>query len=456
MENGTILTVDPDEVMLQCLELTLNSQGYTVETARSLAVALDLLRTKPFHCIVADATFCQDDGSSLLDHVSDTQPSTPVIVVAEQASITDAVQFVKMGAANYLPKDQVHSRVAAAVEEVASSETASTVVPVEEDMESPQELREFIGNHHVIRGVLRTIVSAAQSSATILIEGESGTGKTFLAKLIHRLSPRRHGPFVEVSCGGLPESLLNSELFGYERGSFTSSVRTTIGKFEHANGGTIFLDGITNAPASLQMKLLRVVDDHVLERVGGVETIEVDVRIITASNQPLLEEVEQDRFRRDLYHRLRVITVALPPLRERITDVPALAGHFLQELAEKHQKDTRRLSPDAMQAMVHYQWPGNVRELKNAIEHAVIMCPGEEVEEHHLPAFVAGPQDDNPNGVWGHRTLKRAVEELERKHLLRALETTNGNKQQAAELLRICRATLYNKLAKYNLPGELT
>lgn len=454
MRQGTVLTVDSDSGMLDLLEDVLKSHGYGVVAARSVSAALELLRTRPFECVVADAAFCHDVGFSLLGHISNLQLTTPVIVLSDRANIADAVRFVKMGAAYYLPKTQIHARVPTAVVEAAArrvpQQAGASALAVEED-ETPGPLRGFLGRHYRIRQVLRAAAAAAQSQATILMEGESGTGKTLLAGLIHSASSRRDGPFVEVNCGALPENLLNSELFGHERGSFTSSTGKAVGKFEHAGGGTIFLDGISNAPPSLQMKLLRVVEDRVIERIGSTVTIKVDVRIMTASNQPLAEEVRRGRFRRDLYHRLRVITVALPPLRERITDVPILAEQFLRILAEKHGKETEAFSRQAMQALLRYYWPGNVRELRNAVEHSVVMCPGEEIQPHHLPLRILAQSHDLLEGVLRPKTLRRARQDFERGHLRRILKKTNGNKQQAAALLQICRATLYKKIAKYDL-----
>jgi two-component system response regulator HydG len=296
-----------------------------------------------------------------------------------------------------------------------------------------------------MRRLMEMLATIAPSEATVMITGESGTGKELIARAIHANSPRRKGPYIAVNCAALTETLLESELFGHEKGAFTGAERRREGRFLAADKGTIFLDEIGEMPLSMQVKLLRVIQEREIQRVGGDQTLKVDVRIVAATNRDLLAEVEAGRFRQDLYYRLNVVALVLPPLRDREEDIPLLAAHFLKRFAETNGKRIKGFTPEAMDRLLKHPWPGNVRELENAVERAVVLALGEYVGERELPPTLAGGEENRPEGGFANLTL----EELERRAILDALEAAGGNKSEAARRLGITRKTLHAKLNRY-------
>jgi two-component system response regulator HydG len=303
---------------------------------------------------------------------------------------------------------------------------------------------DLIGRHQKMQTVYRLIAGIAESEASVLIQGESGTGKELIAKLIHQLSPRRDHPFVVINCGAYPQTLIESELFGHERGAYTGAIQARRGCFEQASGGTIFLDEIGEVPTEAQVKLLRVLQFKEFQRLGGETTIKVDVRVVAATSKNLRREMELGRFREDLYYRLHVIPITVPPLRERLSDLPLLAEHFLRLYSKRVGKSFSLIRPDVMKILMGHHWPGNVRELENVIEHAVVLAQGEVISPRDLPAYLQDPSRDA-------RALGESLEAMERQHLLRVLDECRGNKNLAASRLRISRSTLYRKLERYGL-----
>ena len=376
----------------------------------------------------------------------------PVIVISRAGSIREAVAWVRAGAREYVCIcDEKTEGLAGALTAIQSGEP-----PKPADILMPASV--FVSSDYRMQGIRDLILSVADSKATVLIEGESGTGKTLIARMLHERSSRRDGPFMEVSCGAVSETLIESELFGHARGAFTSAHQERAGKFELADGGTLLLDEINNASAGLQRRLLRVIESGDYSRLGETETRHTDVRLIVASNAGLEEEVSAGRFREDLFHRVNSVAACVPPLRERVGDVPLLARHFLDLLRRQHRRKVASISSDAMDRLVHYPWPGNVRELRNVVEHGTILAQAEVMEVSALPQRVAeGYVFDEEGRVCFRQgqSLRDAMREPVRRFILDALRNAGGNKQHAARDLRISRSTLYKKMKELGLETSL-
>ena len=454
MDTGRILLVDDDNAVLAVLSAVLREEGMSVEPAASATEALQKLRSQPTDVIVTDVRLPDGNGIDLLRRSREIKPDVPVIVITGYGSIEEAVEAVKLGAHDYIRKPFRNEALRVAVMRALEQRTIyrenrrlRRVFPAQRRLEG------LVSRDYRMQKICETILNIADSNANVLIEGESGTGKTLVARLIHEHSPRRAKPFVEVSCAALPEGLLESELFGHVQGAVTTAYSDREGKFQAADGGTVLLDEIDSASAQLQMRLLNTVQFGTFQRVGDNETMRVDVRILAATNRSLINETRQRRFRQDLFHRLNVISLRVPALRERIRDIPLLCNHFAEELASEHNRPVRPPSREAIQRLVRHRWPGNVRELRNVIEHGVIMAAGDCIELNHLPAWVSSieaPRRDVANGG----SLREAMQEPERRLILGALRHTGWNKRLAAQRLGVSRSTLYNKIKEHRLqPG---
>ena len=454
MDAGRILLVDDDTAVLAVLTALLHEEGMSIESAASATEALQKLRSQPTDVIVTDMRLPDGNGIDLLRKSREIKPDVPVIVITGYGSIEEAVEAVKLGAHDYIRKPFRNEALRLAVMRALEQRTIyrensrlRRVPPTR------RRLKGLISRDYRMQRICETILNIADSNANVVIEGESGTGKTLIAKLIHEHSPRRGKPFIEVSCAALPEGLLESELFGHVRGAFTSAYADRDGKFQAADGGTILLDEIDSASPSLQMRLLNTVQFSTFQRVGDNESMHVDVRVLAATNRSLADEVRRRRIREDLFHRLNVISLRVPALRERVLDIPLLCSHFAEELAREHGRPLRPLSDEAILRLVRHRWPGNVRELRNVIEHGVIMAAGDCIELSYLPAWVSSievPDRDSQNG----RSLREAMQEPERRLILGALRQTGWNKRLAAQKLGVSRSTLYNKIKEHNLqPG---
>jgi DNA-binding NtrC family response regulator len=377
----------------------------------------------------------------------------PVIALARERTIPDAVRTIRAGASDYLPVYPMNAeRFRDALEQALTERLGPPATPVPDD--TPLAEGFFSADDHV-RQIWSLLARVADAKSPLLLTGESGTGKTVLARAVHNVSCRRDGPLVDVNCGSLSEPLLESELFGHVRGAFTTAYYSRAGKFEAADGGTMLLDEIAGASPRLQMRLLRVLDSGEFERVGETLVRRVDVRLIVSTNMPLQQQVGEGHFREDLYHRLAVIQMELPPLRERVCDIPLLARHFLKEYAERHHREVEDVSADALDRLVHYWWPGNVRELRNVMEYGVIMTRGARLEAEALPRRIQEYETRDASGYGAALLpLKEALREPERRCILRALENAAGNKLQAAEDLGISRSTLYKKMKELGLDPD--
>ncbi|MBM3307371.1 MAG: sigma-54-dependent Fis family transcriptional regulator [Candidatus Eisenbacteria bacterium] len=434
-----VLVVDDQASVRELLKAVLTSDGHEVEQASDGGEAVRALGTGFHDLVVMDIRMPGMDGIAALERVKEISPRTGVVMMTAYASVETAVRAMKLGAFDYVTKPIDIDEVRAVIARFVGS------LHPEEAEELPGESRDVVGASDALRSVLALSHQVAASDATLLILGESGTGKEVIAREIHRASPRARDPFVAVNCSAIPEALLESELFGHERGAFTGAVRQRKGRFELAAGGTIFLDEIGDMSPALQAKLLRFLQDHRLQRVGGSADIAVEARVIAATNRNLEREVAEGRFRDDLYFRLNVVTIVVPPLRERLEDVPLLVEHFLRLHAPEGIKP-KKISPRAMRLLMTYAWPGNVRELENAVQRAVVLSRGETIFPEQLPPSVRATGSEEP-GPAGGRTMR----EIERDVIVRTLKETGGNRTNAAKILGISRRTLQNKIREYGV-----
>jgi two-component system response regulator HydG len=438
----SILVVDDQSSVRELLRAVLEADGHAVETASSGDDAVARLGKGYHDLVIMDIRMPGLDGVAALARMKGLSPKTGVVMMTAYASVETAVEAMKRGALDYITKpidiDEVRAVIARFVE---ASE------PQEEHVaEDVQVGTDVVGASKAFRDVLEIAHRVAESDATVLLLGESGTGKEVIAREIHRASVRARRPFVAVNCSAIPEGLLESELFGHEKGSFTGAVRQKKGRFELADGGTIFLDEIGDMSAALQAKLLRFLQDHTFQRVGGSSDLSVDARVIAATNRDLDAAVAEGAFREDLFFRLNVVSIVMPPLRDRPEDVPLLAEHFLRVFAAGAK--AKKMSPRAMRLVMDYAWPGNVRELENAIQRAVVLSRGETIFPEHLPAKVRAAAGDEPDEA---PRVGKTIREVERDTIVKALKETSGNRTHAARILGISRRTLQNKIREYEI-----
>lgn len=451
MSQPQILLVDDDRHVLDSMGSWLREVGYAVTTSPGYHDAVTQLAERKFDLVLTDVRLQDGDGFDVLRHVQRTQPELTVILITGYGTADDAVEAMRLGAFDMLTKPLIDRELELAINRALSQrQVLAENEKLKEQLDLRYGLENIIGHDHRMLRIFDMVESVADTRATILITGESGTGKSLLARAIHRRSNRRERPFVEVACGALPETLLESELFGHVAGSFTGATGEKIGKFKQADTGSIFLDEIGTAPQSMQVKLLRVLQELEFEPVGGTKTISVDTRVILATNENLATLVERGEFRQDLYYRVNVINLELPPLRQRITDIPRLANHFLEEVRQDTGRQIRGFTEEAMAALQRYQWPGNVRELQNVVERSVLLSKNEMIGPGELPAAIASGAPVSVQRTNG-RTLKEALEAPERQIILETLESNGWNRNLTADELGINRTTLYKKMKRLGL-----
>ena len=426
----------------------LTSWEFVVEVAEDGVRALDLIKSFHPHLLLADLKMPHKDGMGLLRDIREMGIDLPTIVVSGQDDIAEAVKAVKLGAIDYLPKPVDPPHLRQLLRTLADGvEMREENLMLRRRLADVGELGPLYGRSPTMRKVLATIERVAQSSASVVISGESGTGKELVARTIHEMSPRRNAPYVGVNCAAIPETLMESELFGHERGAFTGADKRREGCFESANGGTLLLDEITEMKIELQAKLLRVIEEQRLRRLGGSAEIPLDVRVLASSNRDVEQAVREGKLREDLFYRLNVFSLRLPPLRERADDLPMLVETFVQHYAARDNKQVMGVDEECLAALRTHPWPGNVRQLRNVIERALILCDGKTIGKHHLPEeFRASSQTDS--GYFKLR-LGSSLDEIEKEVISRTIEFTGGNKTRAAEVLGVSAKTLYNKLERY-------
>ena len=455
MSGQRVLIVDDEEPARQGLSELVAGWGYETETAANGREALERIEAFAPLVVITDVVMPNLDGFQLLSHPREENPDTSVILLTGQGSVDAAIRSVKEEGAFYYFEKPIDMRRLQLVLRKASEYSSTR----RENELLRRQLRQYgafgdmVGNSEAMREIYTLIEQVAPSAVSVLVTGESGTGKEMVARTIHKLSPREDRPFIAINCAAVPETLMESELFGHEKGAFTGASDRRMGCFELANRGTLLLDEIAEMPFLLQAKLLRVLEDKKVRRLGAAREMDVDVRVIAATNKDPYRAVQDGMLREDLLYRLNVITIKLPPLRDHREDVPLLAQHMIDELRQRHNKSARLISIEAMEALLEYHWPGNVRELRNAIERAVVICEAEQIEKRHLPPHITG-QTSSPSADAVMIPIGMPLDEVERRVILSTLARSDNNKTRTAETLNISLKTLHNKLKAYRKAGE--
>ncbi len=445
-----ILVVDDEMIVREALSNYLREDGYEAIAVESGEEALKKVESERWNILFVDFKMPGMDGLEVLREVKKVTSDLPVIIITAYATVDSAVQAMKDGAYDYVVKPFDPEAIALLVEKVVEHQRlVKENILLRERLDQEYKFEEIIGRSQPMQDVFELVKNVAASDTTVLITGESGTGKELIARALHANSPRRYNPFITASCGAMPEGLLESELFGHEKGAFTGALYTKKGRFELAEGGTLFLDEIGEISLKTQVDLLRVLSEKSFRRVGGVEPTRIDARIVSASNRDLKKAIQEGTFREDLFYRLNVVSIHLPPLRERREDIQLLADHFLDKFRAETNKKIEGISSQALNLMMEYDWPGNVRELENAIERAVVVGKGSEIVPQDLPFFNQGVTEERGPKL-------KSLKDREKIHILQTLEENGWNISKTAEDLGIDRVTLYNKIKKYNLEKSKT
>lgn len=443
MGNAKVLIVDDEKIMRESLAGWLLRDGHDVETAKSGEEALEKLNVTRYNVLLLDIKMEGISGLDVLKHVRENDPDVAVIMITAYGSISTAIEAMKNGAADYLLKPFDPNELGVLIDKILENQAqALENLYLKEQYKERTRFESMIGQSRAMQQVFDLIVDVAPMNTTVLITGETGTGKGLAAKAIHTNSPQSPGPFVVVNCGAIPEHLMESELFGHQKGAFTDAKETKKGRLELAHGGTLFLDEIGEISMRMQIDLLRILEDRVFYRVGGTQPLEVDFRVIAATNKDLHKAIKAGTFREDLYYRLNVVSFKMPPLRDRKEDLPLLAEHFLYRFSQETNKPIDTISRAAMDEIMLYDWPGNVRELENAIERAVVVCKGSRILAEDLPIFCADEQI---------RPAANSLMEIEKVHITHVLSANEWNISRAAKILEIDRSTLYNKIKRYHI-----
>ncbi len=458
---GRILVIDDEKLKRVTLKTQLEDEGYDVEIGENAFVGLEHLGMGAFDVVITDLRMPSMDGLTFLKEIKKLSPETEVILMTAYGTIENAVAAMKEGAYDYITKPFPYDELAIKLNRLLEHHKGKVQIEaLQKKIQSQYRYQNLIGRSKAMQTVFEKADAVADSDTTILIQGETGTGKELMGNALHYNSHRKYGPCIKLSCAILNRELLESELFGHEKGAFTGAMRRKRGRFELADKGTIFLDDVDDIPVELQVKLLRVIQERTFERVGAEQSLKVDVRVICATKKDLKEMVFEGKFREDLYYRLNVVKIELPPLRERREDIMLLAEHFLKRLTAKKKKQVNSFSPEAQEIFINHGWSGNVRELENVVEHAVTLCKSDQVKEYDLPDYL-----QEAGGALGNMfTLKmsqnkqidfsEAVAELEARLIYWALKQAGGNQVKAAELLSIPRTTLRDKLTRLQIPDN--
>ncbi len=460
MNNGKILVADDNELNKETIKEILTEEGYEVKTVNDGREGIEAFLEDKFDVIITDLRMPHVDGLEFLKYIKDANRDNIVIMITGHGTVNAAVSAMKMGAFDFISKPIKDDLVKLSVSRAINfAKLRDENTSLKEHLKERQDFDKIIGYSDCMKKVFDTIDKVSNSDSTVLITGESGTGKELVARAIHFKSDRRNQPMIPVNCGAIPEDLLESELFGHEKGAFTGAIRNRMGRFELAQGGTIFLDEIGDMSPALQVKVLRVIQEKQFERIGGVKTINADVRIIAATNQNLEKAVDEKKFREDLFYRINVIPINLPALRERGSDILILANHFLMFFNKLKRKNVEHIVPDAVTHLMHYSWPGNVRELQNLIEMLVVMKEEGVISVDDLPAKIRNAPSGNQSGgtiIFSEDGIdfNDSISRLEKDLLLKALKMSGGVKNRAAKLLNLNRTTLVEKLKRLNIAGN--
>jgi two-component system response regulator HydG len=449
----SILIVDDDSTHRTMLRALIGGWGYNAFEADDGSTAMDKVQERPFDMVLMDVRMLKVSGIEALERIKAFNPAIPVTIMTAYSSVETAIEALKKGAYDYLTKpldfDKLRLTLERAMEHIRLKEENRIL---KENLGKHFDMQNIIGRSPAMITLLETVAQVAPSEATVMITGESGTGKELIAGVIHFNSPRKDGPFIKINCAAITETLLESELFGHEKGAFTGADRRKEGRFYQAHGGTLFLDEISEMTLTMQVKLLRVLQERELTRVGGEKVITVDVRVIAATNKNLLELKNKGEFREDLYYRLNVVGLEIPPLRKRIEDIPLLARHFLEMFAKKNRKEIKGFTPIAMDRLIRYDWPGNVRELMNAVERAVVLARTEYLDDTDFTIMQnLSRQPDEPLPLFVEKNNHISLEQVEKAAILSTMKSVAGNKSEAARRLGITRKTLHKKLKKYQV-----
>ncbi len=457
---ATVLIIDDNETIREGLTHTVKKMGHEALKAASGQAGIDaFVAHGAVDFVISDLKMEGMDGVEVLRRITELDPEVPTMIMTAFGTVETAVEAMKLGAFDFITKpfapEVVRLKVTRALE-LAAARRARTKLEAEKEYlqgeaDGRYSFAELIGQSQPMQRVFQAITKVAATDASVFVQGESGTGKELVARAIHKNSRRKDGPFIKVNCGAITETLLESELFGHEKGAFTGAIKRKLGRFELAHGGTLFLDEIGDVPASMQVKLLRALQEQEFERVGGESPVKVDVRVISATNKDLQKEVAEGRFREDLFYRIHVVPVSLPPLRERRDDIPLLVSHFIEKLAPRTNPDVRTVADDVLGRLMAYHWPGNVRELENALEQALVFAEGKELTMAALPAFLQGPSAGDTLEVPKSMSLPEILDDLERQLILKAFHKAGGVKTETARLLGIKTSALYYKLDKYKI-----
>jgi len=452
MKNYSILIVDDEDAQRNILKGYLEKKGYKIFSASSGTEGINVVQNNLIDIVLSDYKMPDKTGLEVLEEVKQINPEISFVILTAYGTIENAVKAMRLGAFDYISKPVDLDELDLMIERVIENKNLRSEIQIlKNQLKEKFKFDSFISHSPKMEEVLSIAARAADSKATVLISGESGTGKEVLAKSIHYVSSRKDKPFIAVNIPALPETLLESELFGHEKGAFTGAEKTKKGRFELADAGTIFLDEIGDIPINLQVKLLRVLQEHQIERLGSTENINIDVRIIAATHQNLEEKIKDGSFREDLYYRLNIVSLHIPPLRERREDILPLIEHFMEKYSKENNKPQLNLSKEAVDLLIKYNFPGNVRELENIIERAVVLCRSEEITIKDLPNVVKGFKAEKEMPLNDDATLIEQVEALEKKLIYDALSKANGNQSQAGRMLGLTERNLRYKMQKYEI-----
>ena len=447
-----VLVVDDERAVRSALRVNLGKAGYEVIVAEDGQAALDALASHPPDLVLSDLRMPRLDGMLLLETIQASHPGIPVVLMTGHGSVRDAVQAIRAGASDYIIKPVRKDELLVILERALRARSLEReVVRLREALDQRQRFEQLIGASPAMQRVYALVDAVADSDALVLVTGPTGAGKELVSRAVHSRSARAKGPFVALNCAALPEQLLESELFGHEKGSFTGAVRRHAGRFEQASGGTLLLDEIGEIPLATQVRLLRVLESGEVQRVGGTTPVKVDTRVIAATNRDLAAEVAAGRFREDLYYRLHVFRIPVPPLHERVEDIPDLVEHFVRHFSQRHGRPARSVAPEVLVRLQAHPWPGNVRELAHVVERAVLLTSGRTIEQVDLDAVPGGPAPARPPVPSPASDLPEALRELEERMIIGALRSAGGVQAQAARELGISRSNLHYRIKKLGI-----